>query len=66
MNIVSNDKANRVHFHKLIVIQYGPNLQLNNENLSFKPLVKILGLFLDQRLRFKDHIEYLRQKLLKD
>ena len=62
---LSNDKTNAVRFRRLKGMQYVPNLQLNNENIFFKPVVKFLDLFLDQRLRFKDHIEYLRQKTIK-
>ena len=46
-------------------IEYEPNLQLNNDNTRFKQVVKFLGLYFDQRLRFRDHIERIRQKTIK-
>ena len=62
---LSNDKTVSVHFHRKRGLQQEPNLILNNMPIKVETKVKFLGLYLDQRLRFKDHIEYIRQKALK-
>ena len=62
---LSNDKTVAVHFHRKRGIQQEPNLILNDLTIKVEPKFKFLGIYLDQRLRFKEHIEYLRQKTIK-
>ena len=57
---VSNDKSSAVYFHRKRGLEYQPMLQLNNKNIAYRKEVKFVGLYLEQRLRFKEHVEYLR------
>ena len=61
---LSNDKTTAVHFHRMRGIEYKRILLLNNKNITFKSVVKVLGLYLDQRRRCKEHIECVRQKTI--
>ena len=59
-----NDKTTAVHFYRMRSIEYEPHLQVNNDNIRFKPVVTFLRLYLGKILRFKHHIEHIRQKTI--
>ena len=62
---LSPEKTVAVHFHRKRGVQQEPQINLNNTAIKFQPKAKFLGMMLDQRLYFGDHIEYTRQKCLK-
>ena len=62
---LSNDKTIAVHFHRRRGIEYEPSLLLNNQQVKFDTKAKFLGIYLDQRLRWAEHIKYLKQKTIK-
>ena len=43
-----------------------PRLQLNNYNIEIIPSINFLGVFLDESLSWKDHIEYIGNKISKN
>ena len=57
---LSPQKTVGVHFHRKRGEQTDPILYLNNQQIIFKESVKFLGLILDYRLNWKNHISQLR------
>ena len=47
-------------------MQYEPNLNINNNRITFKTSAKFLGMIFEQRIRWREHIEYTREKQLKE
>jgi len=45
------------------VYDFVPKLQINNEDIKREPLVKFLGVLVDEQLSFKPHIEYIARKV---
>ena len=46
-------------------LQQEPNLTLYNLNLSFDIKIKFIDIYVDQRLRWYDHMKYRKQKTMK-
>ena len=60
-----NDKTIAIHFHRERELQLKPSLTLHNLYIPFDTKMKILGLSLDKRLRWEEHVKYLKQKTIK-
>ena len=61
---LSIDKTVAVHFHRMRGLPYEPNFNLNNNRIIFEKSTKFLGMILDQRLRWAEHINYIKDKAM--
>ena len=62
---ISLEKTVAVHFHRKRGLQNEPELSIKDHLISFENKAKFLGMVFDQRLYWKEHIDYLRAKCLK-
>ena len=62
---LSDDKTVAVHFHRKRGMQTEPSITLNNKQVKFRPHTKFLGLVVDQKLNWKEHIDQLKDKATK-
>ena len=60
---ISVERIVAVHFHRRRRMQYELNLNLNNNRITFKTSAKFLGMILEQRLRWREHIEYMKKPI---
>lgn len=61
--ILNQDKTNAVFFKTIQGLDTATNINLNCHNIVFSKHIKCLGLYLDETLRFNEHIEYINSKL---
>ena len=61
----STQKTVAVHFHRKRGLQQEPSLNLYNRPIVFKTSMRYLGLILDQRMRWNEHISYIKTTALK-
>ena len=61
----SPTKTTCVHFHQKRGVFPQPTLKINNTIISVKTEVKFLGIIFDQKLNFKSHIAYVKDKCLR-
>jgi len=61
----SESKTICVHFHNKRREQPEPDLRLNNKTITVKKEAKFLGLIFDQKLTFRPHIKYLKERCKK-
>ena len=62
---ISAEKTVAIQFHRKTGMQQEPQLRIGDSNIMFQPHAKFLGLIFDQRLHWKEHINYLRGKCLR-
>lgn len=62
---INEQKTKLVHFHRKNNLQDDINIRLNNKIIKQVPSVKFLGVFFDQKLNFKKHINELISKTTK-
>ncbi|GFU60825.1 RNA-directed DNA polymerase from mobile element jockey, partial [Trichonephila clavipes] len=59
---INVDKTQAIVFRKWGVIDPQTDLTLFDDNILWVPVVRYLGLYLDSRLTYKNHIDYLSDK----
>ena len=62
---LSKEKTVAVHFHRKRGLQQEPQLKIGNHAIPFQNKAKFLSMIFDQRLYWRDHVEYLRGKCTK-
>ncbi|GFV40387.1 RNA-directed DNA polymerase from mobile element jockey [Trichonephila clavipes] len=59
---INVEKTQAIVFRKWGVIDPQTELTLFDDNILWVPVVRYLGLYLDSRLTYKNHIDYLSDK----